>query len=113
MDGRVPVDECRRPAESDGPAAASYPVVLPITFEGGAGVTLAVSRAEVRFATGVACAGGQRLTGQVRFPAEGGKAALILRYVARVARVELLGPSGIFDVSASFERFELASEGIA
>jgi hypothetical protein len=103
-----------RPGDDAAPAAGRYPLELPITFEGGAGLTRLLGREEVRFATDVALAGGQRLAGLVRLPAEGAAAGLVLRYVARVAGVRPPdGPEGVFEVSARFERLDLAAEGTA
>lgn len=85
-----------------------YPLELPITFEGGVGVTRAVCREEVLFATTAALVGGQRLAGTLRFPADGEAAGLALHYVARVARVRSPARSGgAFEVSARFERLDL------
>jgi hypothetical protein len=103
-----------RPGDDAAPAAGRYPLELPITFEGGAGLTRLLGREEVRFATDAALAGGQRLAGLVRLPAEGAAAGLVLRYVARVAGVRPpAGPEGVFEVSARFERLDLAAEGTA
>jgi hypothetical protein len=89
--------------------ARRYPVELPITFGEGAGLTRAVSREEVRFATDAALAAGQRLTGALRFPARDGEAAgTVLRYVVRVTGVRASGwDDTVSEVEARFERLEL------
>jgi hypothetical protein len=103
-----------RPGDDPAPPATGYLLELPISFGDGAGVTRTVSREEVRFTTGAALAGGQRLAGVLRFPAEGEAAGLVLRFVARVACIRPSDMAGdAFEVMARFEGFDLAPEGTA
>ena len=91
-----------------------HAVELPITFEHGAGVTLAVSREEVHFTTVVAVAVGQRLTGRLRFPPGTCAAGTVLRYVARVTRVEATPADEggrRFAVRARFESLDFLPSG--
>jgi hypothetical protein len=93
--------------------AARYALELPITFEQGVGVTLAVSREEVQFTTLAAVAVGQHLTGRLRFPAEAGATGTALRYVARVTGVDKqpCGSEGRFAVRARFEQLDFIPWG--
>lgn len=95
-----------------------HSVELPISFEGGAGVTSSVGREEVRFATDVPLAPGQRLSGTLRAPGEPGEVVTTLRYVARVTAVRLPPEAGGFLVEARFEQLafarpEAAADGAA
>jgi hypothetical protein len=94
---------------------ARYALELPITFEHGAGVTLAVSREEVHFTTLAAVAVGQHLTGKLRFPAEASATCTVLRYVARVTGVveQPCGSGGRFAVSARFDELDFVPCGLA
>ena len=86
-----------------------YPVELPISFEGGAGVTRSVSREEVRFATDVPLAVEQLLTGTLRASAAGDGAGITLRYRARVVAVRRpVGPD-LYEVEARFEQLGFAT----
>ena len=86
-----------------------YPVELPISFEGGAGVTRSVSRAEVRFATEVPLAVGQLLTGTLcAAPASDG-IGITLRYRARVVAVRRPDGPDLYEVEARFEQLGFAA----
>jgi hypothetical protein len=116
MDG-VHENGASRPGEDPTatPAVRLYPVELSITFGEGAGVTRAVSREEVRFVTDIALAAGQRLTGALHFPGEGGEAvSTVLRYVARVTSIWMSDRcGGGLEVEARFERLEFGSNPIS
>jgi hypothetical protein len=83
-------------------------VELPISFEGGAGLTSSISREEVRFATDVPLAVGQRLAGTLRGPGDFGEIVTTLRYVAHVTAVRLPREAGGFEVEARFEHLAFA-----
>ena len=85
-----------------------HSVELPISFEGGAGLTSSVSREEVRFATDVPLAAGQRIAGTLRGRGEVGEVVTALRYVARVTAVRLQAEARGFEVEARFEQLAFA-----
>ena len=86
-----------------------YPVELPISFEGGAGVTRSVSREEVRFATDVALAVGQLLAGTLRASAASDGIGITLRYRARVVAVRRPDGPDLYEVEARFEQLGFAT----
>jgi hypothetical protein len=82
-----------------------HSVELPISFEGGAGLTSSISREVVRFATDVPLAAGQRIAGTLHGR---GEVVTTLRYVARVTAVRLLAEARGFEVEARFEQLAFA-----
>lgn len=106
----APTDEMKNAPLGPG----GYLLELPVTFEQGVGVTRAVSRESVRFSTRTRLEEGQRLAGHIRFPAHGDLVGSLLRYQARVTRVQELGGGigGPFEVTALLERLAfVASAG--
>lgn len=71
-----------------GEVGNGHAVELPVTFEGGAGTSRAVSPEEVRFATDRVLGVGERIGGVLRFPPV---------------------PKGALEVRASFERLEFVA----
>lgn len=91
-------------------AADAYAVELPVTFEGGAGVTRAVSLEEVHFVTARALSVGERIGGAMCFPPAPGGIATTLRFVAWVTEVVASTEGeGAVEVWARFERLEFAA----
>jgi hypothetical protein len=90
---------------------APYPVELTISFEGSSGVTLSVSREEVRFVTDVPLVPGQVIEGALRTPDARGGIVTTLRYTARVAAAH--ARDGGWDVLARFADLGFAAPGTA
>lgn len=95
---------------ADAAAGTDHAVELPVTFEGGAGVTRAVSPEEVRFATVHALDVGQRIGGTLCFPPRPDGVATVLRFAACVTEVaSSAAEDGALEVRARFERLEFAA----
>ena len=100
------------PSQAD--TRADHAIELSITFEGGAGVTSAVSPAEVRFTTSRLLDPGQRISGTIQFSPEADAVVTVVRYVARV--IDAWSPpgfQGVLSIRALFERLEFAAQGAA
>ena len=88
--------------------ATRYPVELPISFDGGTGVTRSVSREEVRFATSAPLSVGQVLTGTLCSPGGNDGIGTTLRFSAQVTGVRRPDGSDVLEVEARFERLGFA-----
>jgi hypothetical protein len=91
------------------PAAVEYALAVAIEFTGGSGLTRRISRQAVCFTTAAPLVRGQRLAGTLHLPGAGDGDDGIVRFAARVVRVERPAAEGLpAEVTARFEELEFA-----